>query len=132
MRQHGTWRSWLAPLTLAVLMGLPAPLASQSMEGTGLVPTGLLLRKMDGVKRVLLIGAHPDDEDTSFLTALSRGWGVETAYLSLTRGGGGQNLIGPELWEGLGVIRTGELESARALDGGRQFFTRAFDYGFSN
>lgn len=131
MRQHGTWRSWLAPLTLAVLMGLPAPLASQSMEGTGLVPTGLLLRKMDGVKRVLLIGAHPDDEDTSFLTALSRGWGVETAYLSLTRGGGGQNLIGPELWEGLGVIRTGELESARALDGGRQFFTRAFDYGFS-
>ena len=131
MRLHGTWRSWLASLTLTALVLLPVPLAAQSMEGTGLVPTGLLLRQMDGVKRVLMIGAHPDDEDTGFLTAVSRGWGAETAYLSLTRGGGGQNLIGPELWEGLGVIRTGELEAARALDGGRQFFARAFDYGYS-
>ena len=57
--------------------------------------------------------------------------GVETAYLSLTRGDGGQNIIGPELGEGLGIIRTGELEAARALDGARQFFTRAYDYGFS-
>jgi len=57
--------------------------------------------------------------------------GIETAYLSLTRGDGGQNLIGPELGEGLGIIRTGELEAARRLDGGRQFFTRAYDYGFS-
>ena len=86
---------------------------------------------MDGVKRVLMIGAHPDDEDTSLLTSMARGWGAETAYLALTRGDGGQNLIGPELWEGLGVIRTGELEAARALDGGRQFFTRAFDFGYS-
>ncbi len=101
------------------------------MEGAGLVPTGLLLRRMEGVKRVLMIGAHPDDEDTGLLTSLARGRGVETAYLSLTRGDGGQNLIGPELWEGLGVIRTGELEAARALDGGRQFFTRAFDFGYS-
>ncbi|HIA74254.1 MAG TPA: PIG-L family deacetylase, partial [Gemmatimonadetes bacterium] len=112
-------------------MAFPACVDAQSMRGTGLLPTGLLLRQMDGVKRVLIIGAHPDDEDTSLLTALARGWGVETAYLALTRGDGGQNLIGPELWEGLGVIRTGELEAARALDGGRQFFTRAFDYGFS-
>jgi LmbE family N-acetylglucosaminyl deacetylase len=86
---------------------------------------------MDGVKRVLMIGAHPDDEDTSLLAQLGRGLGAETAYLSLTRGEGGQNLIGPELWEGLGVIRTGELEAARDLDGGRQYFTRAFDFGFS-
>ena len=131
MRLHGMWRSWLAGLTVAVLCAGPSPLVAQSMEGTGLVPTGLLLRQMEGVKRVLMIGAHPDDEDTSFLTALARGWGAETAYLSLTRGGGGQNVLGPELWEGLGVIRTGELEAARALDGGRQFFTRAFDYGYS-
>lgn len=108
-----------------------APAAAQSMEGVGLVPTGLLLRQMHGVKRVLMIGAHPDDEDTSLLTVLARGLGAETAYLALTRGDGGQNLIGGELWEGLGVIRTGELEAARALDGGRQFFTRAFDFGFS-
>jgi LmbE family N-acetylglucosaminyl deacetylase len=78
-----------------------------------------------------MIGAHPDDEDTSLLAALSRRYGVQTAYLSLTRGEGGQNLIGPEMWDGLGIIRTGELEAARDLDGGQQFFSRAFDYGFS-
>jgi len=78
-----------------------------------------------------MIGAHPDDEDTSLLAALSRGMGVETAYLSLSRGEGGQNLIGPELDEGLGLVRTGELLAARALDGGRQYFTRAFDFGYS-
>ncbi len=97
----------------------------------GIVGTGLLLRRLDGVKRVLLIGAHPDDEDTALLAALSRGLGVETAYLSLSRGEGGQNLIGPEMDEGLGLVRTGELLAARSLDGGRQFFTRAFDFGFS-
>jgi len=92
---------------------------------------GLLLRKLDGVKRVLVIGAHPDDEDTSLLSTLARGLGAETAYLSLTRGEGGQNLLGSELDEGLGLLRTGELLAARSLDGGRQFFTRAFDFGFS-
>jgi len=123
----------LLGLTALALGGHPLgrPLAAQSLEGTGAVAVGLLLRQMDGVKRVLMIGAHPDDEDTSLLTELARGWGAETAYLSLTRGDGGQNVLGTELFEGLGVIRTGELEAARRLDGGRQFFTRAFDYGFS-
>jgi len=97
----------------------------------GTVATGLLLRRLDGVKRVLMIAAHPDDEDTAFLAQMARGLGAETAYLSLTRGDGGQNLIGPELFEGLGVVRTGELDAARGLDGGLQFFTRAFDFGFS-
>jgi LmbE family N-acetylglucosaminyl deacetylase len=92
---------------------------------------GVLLRQLDGVKRVLMIGAHPDDEDTSLLATLARAWGVETAYLSLTRGEGGQNLIGPELAEGLGIVRTGELMAARSVDGGRQFFTRAMDFGYS-
>ena len=78
-----------------------------------------------------MIAAHPDDEDTSLLAELAKGWGAETAYLSLTRGEGGQNLIGPELREGLGIVRTGELLGARRLDGGRQFFTRAFDFGYS-
>ncbi|HEX5634630.1 MAG TPA: PIG-L family deacetylase, partial [Gemmatimonadales bacterium] len=95
------------------------------------MPVGLQLRRLDGVKRVLMIAAHPDDEDTSLLATLARGWGAETAYLSLTRGDGGQNAIGSELWEGLGVVRTGELVAARRLDGAEQFFTRAFDYGFS-
>ncbi len=118
-------------ILLALFALLPPPATAQSLDGTGVVATGLLLRRMDGVKRVLMIGAHPDDEDTSLLAALSRRYGVQTAYLSLTRGEGGQNLIGPELWDGLGIIRTGELEAARALDGGQQFFSRAFDYGFS-
>src|SRR5215210_9462069 len=67
--------------------------------------------------RVLWIGAHPDDEDTNLIAWLARGRRVETAYLSLTRGDGGQNLIGNELGEALGVIRTEELLAARRLDG---------------
>src|SRR5436309_7135827 len=78
-----------------------------------------------------MIGAHPDDEDTQLLVLLSRGMGVQAAYLSLTRGEGGQNLIGPELGPELGIIRTEELLAARELDGARQFFTRAYDFGFS-
>jgi LmbE family N-acetylglucosaminyl deacetylase len=81
--------------------------------------------------RVLMIAAHPDDEDTQLIAFLARGRRVETAYLSLTRGDGGQNLIGNELGESLGAIRTEELLAARRLDGGHQYFTRAFDFGFS-
>ena len=117
---------WVVGLLVA------APLSAQvGLQGSSVVEVGLALRQLDGVKRVLMIGAHPDDEDSSLLATLARGMGVETAYLSLTRGDGGQNIIGPEMGEGLGIIRTGELEAARVLDGGRQFFTRAFDYGFS-
>ncbi|HEU4681482.1 MAG TPA: PIG-L family deacetylase [Gemmatimonadales bacterium] len=82
-------------------------------------------------KRVLMIGAHPDDEDTELLTILVRGMGAEAAYLSLNRGEGGQNLIGPELGEALGLIRTEELLAARRLDGARQYFTRGYDFGYS-
>ena len=80
---------------------------------------------------VLYVAAHPDDENTQFIAYLSRGRGVRTAYLSLTRGEGGQNLIGPEIGDPLGVIRTQELLAARRVDGGQQFFTRAKDFGFS-
>ena len=113
---------------------LSAQAATASLSGGqdhGLVGTALRLRQLDGVKRVLMIAAHPDDEDTSLLATLARGMGAETAYLSLSRGEGGQNLIGHRLHEGLGVIRTGELLAARALDGGGQYFTRAFDFGYS-
>ncbi len=78
-----------------------------------------------------MIGAHPDDEDTALLSYLARGESARTAYLSLTRGDGGQNIIGQELGESLGVIRTEELLQARRLDGAEQYFTRAYDYGFS-
>lgn len=78
-----------------------------------------------------MIGAHPDDENTALLAYLARGESARTAYLSLTRGDGGQNIIGSELGESLGVIRTEELIQARKLDGAEQFFGRAYDYGFS-
>ncbi len=94
----------------------------------GLVQT---LKKLNTSASVLMIGAHPDDEDTALLTYLARGESARTAYLSLTRGDGGQNIIGPELGEALGLIRTEELLQARTLDGAEQYFTRAYDYGFS-
>src|SRR5689334_11473658 len=78
-----------------------------------------------------MIGAHPDDEDTQVIAFLSKARHIETAYLSLTRGDGGQNLIGNELGQVLGMIRTEELLAARRIDGARQYFTRAFDFGFS-
>jgi LmbE family N-acetylglucosaminyl deacetylase len=81
--------------------------------------------------RVLWVAAHPDDEDTNMIAWLARGRNVETAYLSLTRGDGGQNLIGNELGEALGVIRTEELLAARRIDGAHQYFGRAYDFGFS-
>lgn len=126
------WRAAGFALPLLVIASISPPLAAQvRAPAVGAVETGLLLRQLDGEKRVLMIGAHPDDEDTSMLAALARGWGVTTAYLSLSRGEGGQNLIGGELREGLGLLRTGELVAARSVDGGFQFFSRAFDFGFS-
>jgi LmbE family N-acetylglucosaminyl deacetylase len=80
---------------------------------------------------VLYVAAHPDDENTQLITYLARGRHLRTAYLSLTRGDGGQNVLGPEFGAELGVIRTQELLAARRLDGGQQFFTRAIDFGFS-
>ncbi len=89
------------------------------------------LARVETHRRVLVVGAHPDDEDTALLTFVARGLGGEAAYLSLTRGDGGQNLIGPELGEELGVLRTEELLAARRVDGARQYFTRAYDFGYS-
>jgi LmbE family N-acetylglucosaminyl deacetylase len=80
---------------------------------------------------VLHTGAHPDDENNALLAYLGHGVFARTAYLSATRGDGGQNRIGPELFEALGVIRTEELLAARRIDGAEQFFTRAYDFGFS-
>lgn len=89
------------------------------------------LQKLDVLGSVMYIAAHPDDENTRLLAYFANGRHLETSYLSLTRGDGGQDLIGPELREGLGVIRTQELLAARRIDGAKQFFTRANDFGFS-
>ena len=115
-------------------VGGPGVLTAQQALGAstgGTVALRQAERMLGHTKRVLMIAAHPDDEDTELLTVLVRGQGAEAAYLSLSRGEGGQNLIGPELGEALGLIRSEELLGARSLDGARQYFTRAFDFGFS-
>lgn len=102
-----------------------------SPEERGASGLALTLRRLQTIGSVLHTAAHPDDESTEMLAYMSRAMGARTAYLSLNRGEGGQNGIGPELWEGLGVIRTEELLAARKLDGGEQYFTRAMDFGFT-
>ncbi|MHB8093835.1 MAG: PIG-L family deacetylase [Candidatus Aminicenantales bacterium] len=87
--------------------------------------------KLNVLGSVLYIAAHPDDENTSVLAYLSKGKKYRTAYLSLTRGDGGQNLIGPEKGAEIGILRTQELLSARRFDGAEQYFTRAVDFGYS-
>jgi LmbE family N-acetylglucosaminyl deacetylase len=89
------------------------------------------MQKLNVLGSVLYIVAHPDDENTRLIAWLANGKKVRTGNLSLTRGDGGQNLIGPELGDALGIIRTQELMEARRIDGGEQFFTRAVDFGFS-
>ena len=89
----------------------------------------LALKKLDVLGRVLYIAAHPDDENTNLMAFWSNGSLYDAAYLSVTRGDGGQNILGPELGERLGVIRTEELLDARRIDHARQFFTRALDFG---
>ncbi|HJU74057.1 MAG TPA: PIG-L family deacetylase [Gemmatimonadaceae bacterium] len=117
-------------LALAAVLALRASsAAAQSQYGAEAL--GQLVQHLGVSARVLMIGAHPDDEDTQLIAWLARGRGVETAYLSLTRGEGGQNIIGSELGDALGIVRTEELLAARRIDGAQQFFTRAFDFGFS-
>jgi len=89
------------------------------------------LEKLNFLGSVLYIAAHPDDENTRMIAYMANEMKAHTAYLSLTRGDGGQNLIGTEITELLGVLRTNELLSARRIDGGNQFFTRAKDFGYS-
>lgn len=91
----------------------------------------LAMKKLDILGSVLYVAAHPDDENTRLIAYLSKDKLYRTGYLSLTRGDGGQNLIGDEQGIELGLIRTQELLAARRIDGGEQFFTRAFDFGYS-
>ena len=89
------------------------------------------LQKLNFLGSVLYVAAHPDDENTALISHFANHVHAEAAYLSLTRGDGGQNLIGTELREQLGVIRTNELLAARNIDGGQQFFSSAVDFGYS-
>jgi LmbE family N-acetylglucosaminyl deacetylase len=116
----------LAALTLGLF-----PACAQQPPFTGTPEIEQSLRQLNQLGSVLMIAAHPDDERTGVLAYFARGRYMRTAYLSVTRGEGGQNLIGAEQGPELGVIRTQELLAARKIDGAEQFFTRAIDFGFS-
>ena len=118
-----------AALGVAILAGASdVSHAAERPTGTAILQQ---LRSFATMGSVLYVAAHPDDENAQAIAYLARGRGYRTAYLSLTRGDGGQNLLGPQLGEALGVARTQELLAARRLDGGRQYFTRAKDFGYS-
>ncbi|PYO64666.1 MAG: hypothetical protein DMD70_00505 [Gemmatimonadetes bacterium] len=119
--------------SLALLFGAVGSAVGQfAPPGTGGVAMlAGALKQLGANKRVLMIGAHPDDEYSDLVALFARGMGAQVAYLSLSRGEGGQNLIGPELGPELGIIRSEELLAARRIDGARQFFTRAYDFGYS-
>ncbi|MDQ5980071.1 MAG: hypothetical protein QG602_3046 [Verrucomicrobiota bacterium] len=122
-------RGALAPvLSGLLLVGLVPARADEPGRTPAIVQQ---LRTFASTGTVLHVAAHPDDENTQLITAMARGRGYRTAYLSVTRGDGGQNELGKDFGEKLGVLRTQELIAARKLDGGRQFFTRAIDYGYS-
>ena len=100
-------------------------------EDQGVSGFGLALRKLPSIGALLYITAHPDDENNAVFAKLSRGQGIRTGLLTLTRGDGGQNEIGPELFEALGILRTEELMAVHRFDGAEQFFTRAYEFGYS-
>ena len=97
----------------------------------GATGLALALRRLPATGSLLHITAHPDDEDNPLLVMMRRGQGFRTGLLTLTRGDGGQNEIGPELFQALGIIRSGELMSMHRFDDARQFFTRAYEFGYS-
>ena len=103
----------------------------RAIYDNGTAGLGLRLKRLQTTASMMHTAAHPDDEDSGLIARTARGDSARVSYLSLTRGEGGQNVIGPELFESLGVIRTEELLQARRLDGGQQFFTRFMEYGFS-
>lgn len=116
-------------IILLVLLSLGNVLAQRPFSGAPEIKQAI--EKLNVVGTALMIAAHPDDENTAVIAELARGKKVRTAYLSLNRGEGGQNLIGSEQGVEMGVIRTQELLGARRIDGGEQFFTRTIDFGFS-
>lgn len=124
---------------LCILLAVSAPRVAADTsgavrpvpDGKGTATLAQAVLRLPVVASMLHTGAHPDDENSALVAYVSRGLHARAAYLSLNRGEGGQNLIGPELYDAIGVIRTEELLSARRFDGAAQFFTRTYDFGFS-
>src|SRR5258708_6251543 len=117
--------------TIALVITLLIPAALFAQKPLDAAQIQLALRKLTVVGSALYVAAHPDDENTALIAYLGNERLYRTGYLSMTRGDGGQNLLGDEKGELLGVIRTQELLAARRTDGSEQFFTRALDFGFS-
>lgn len=117
--------------SLLFIFVLALPLQAQQPKKLNASQIHDAVKKLNFLGTVLYVAAHPDDENTRLISYMSNQVKARTAYLSLTRGDGGQNLIGPEIRELLGVIRTQELLAARSVDGGEQRFTRANDFGYS-
>lgn len=115
--------------TLLILLSIILPFLKTSGQSSSDIYQKI--KKLEETTTVLYVAAHPDDENTRLISWMSKERQFRTAYISLTRGDGGQNLIGAELGVDLGLIRTRELMAARAIDGGEQYFTRAFDFGYS-
>jgi LmbE family N-acetylglucosaminyl deacetylase len=134
---HNRFRKSIATVLLFILTSfcftsqLANSVATANNQKPDAVAVGEAIRKLGTIASILHTGAHPDDEDSGLLAYMARGRQARTAYMALTRGDGGQNLIGPELYEALGVIRTEELLAARRIDGAQQFFSRAYEFGFS-
>ena len=127
-----TRRPFRARFAAAALLALAGRgYAAAPAETLSAAEIALQLKKLNVVGTVLYVAAHPDDENTALLAWGAKGRLLETGYLSVTRGDGGQNLIGNETGELVGVLRTQELLAARRIDGARQFFTRAIDFGYS-
>jgi LmbE family N-acetylglucosaminyl deacetylase len=123
--------SYLKCILLVVIASISVGASAQVSNGNTSADIYVQLQKLNVLGSVLYVGAHPDDENTRLLTWLSKEKKYRTAYLSLTRGDGGQNLIGDEQGVTLGMIRTEELLAARRVDGAEQFFSTAYDFGFS-
>ena len=123
MKKHSLFISVFLLISISIFAQKPQKLTSNQIFEK--------VQKLNFLGTALYIAAHPDDENTRLIAYLANNVKARTGYLSVTRGDGGQNLIGPEIRELLGVIRTQELLAARSVDGGEQFFTRANDFGYS-
>ncbi len=124
-------RLWKSIPWLCLLTCLPFSMEAQAPRKWSAADIHHAIKKANVLGSALYVAAHPDDENTRMIAWLANELKVEVAYLSMTRGDGGQNLIGPEIAELLGVLRTQELLAARRIDGGAQRFTRANDFGYS-
>lgn len=131
-RSPSDWGRLLAGLLAWLVLAPPGYGQSQDLYlDRGAVGLSQSLKRLPSISRVLVVMAHPDDEPAGLVTYASRGLGARTAILSLTRGEGGQNLVGPDLFEALGLVRTGEMLAANEFYGASQYFSRAFDFGYS-